>query len=165
MPYQFSTTAVKVTNNDVIRFQYKALDAFNATETVNIRLGDLDIFWRVFTLTEDRDPDPYSLNAYDAALNEVYTFNPITFQSSGGTSNVITGLSPGLSVSLVLTKNFLSASTDDYAVRINGGAWINSNIPNVQNGDRIDFRVKLRLLAAQKEELVFKLATLLKFLV
>ena len=142
MPYQFSTTAVKVTNNDVIRFQYKALDAFNATETVNIRLGDLDIFWRVFTLTEDRDPDPYSLNAYNAALNEVYTFDPITFQSSGGTSNVITGLSPGLSVSLVLTKNFLSASTDDYAVRINGGAWINSNIPNVQNGDRIDFRVK-----------------------
>jgi len=142
MPYQFSTTPLYVAENDLVQFQYQAPPFWDYTETITIQIGGLVTYWYITTVPEDFQPDPFPLNDIsNAELNTYYYVDPVVFISPAGPSNTITGLSATTRASVSVTANF-TGTVDDYAVRINGGAWINVNVPNVQNGDRIAIRVR-----------------------
>ena len=141
MPYQFSTTPLYVAENDLIEFQYQAPPIWDYTETVTIQIGELVTYWYITTIAEDFQPDPFPLNDIrNAELNTYYYVDPVVFISSAGASNTITGLTGTTQASVSVTANF-TGTVDDYAVRINGGAWIKTGAPNVQNGDTIAIRV------------------------
>lgn len=143
MPYQYSSTPLYVAEGDILQFRYQAPPFWDYTETITIQIGGLTTYWYVTTVPEDFRPDPFPLNeVLDAELDTYYFVNPVVFNSPAGPSNTVTGLTPTTQAAVSLTANFIG-TVNDYALRINNGAWI---IPGgsqtVQNGDRIDLRVK-----------------------
>ena len=142
MPYQFSTTPLYVAENNILEFQYKAQSSWGETETITIQIGELVTYWRITTVREDFQPDPFPINDIrNAELNTYYYVNPVVFISPAGPSDTITGLSDTTQASVSVTANF-AGTVDDYAVKINAGEWINGAMPTVSNGDRIAIRVR-----------------------
>ena len=145
-----------VSEGDYVQFKFKAPDTWDTTLTVAVKIGDLSTFWQIQTVPEDFTPDPYPLARVDKAeLNTLYTYadgsrNLETIVTISGLTDT-TVAATFISTNRVVPAN--ANSLDYYAARFdtgNGfGAWMNTNTPGVQNGDRIQIRGRTGLFNDQ----------------
>ena len=152
MPYQYSTTPLFVSEGDTLKFKYKAPSFWAYTETVTVQIGSLVVYWLITTVPEDFQPDPFPLQGViNAPLDTMYTYGDGL--RAGEQIITVSGLTPTTQALVTLTANFV-ATVADYAVRINGGAWI-LPAPNttVQNGDTVQIRMKSAPIFVQPREL------------
>jgi len=146
MTYSYSNTPLYVSEGDYIQFKFKAPPAWDFTQTITVKIGDLTQFWLISTIPEDFTPDPFPLAPVDdAELDTMYTY--ADGSRPGENLIVVSGLTPTTAAPIQLSSNiFGDASKWSLRIDYDGDGtwdtgWIQTNgTQTVENGAKIQIR-------------------------
>ena len=185
--YNFSTTPLYVAEGQTVQFRYEAPPTFDTLEQIEIRIGELTVFWVIETTKEDFEPEGFNLQDINPAeIDAVYTYaetqeGPDADPFGGGSvfdplragEEVITveGLSDTTQAPLSISSNVQNQSEWAWRVRNWNGTsydpWpafqTGDNWPTatqfVSNQDQIQVRLKASSAAGDEKRVTVTVGT------